>query len=121
MSKLFMLVALGQSGSGDSVKLATRRTGELGALMKVIARGLFADPDEMTMSAQDIAAHTCECKLRLGEELNRRLAFDGRHAPDVAAGGHDACHQRGYGDERVVDPKLGIGHFAFEAGGHRGY
>ncbi|HJS13368.1 hypothetical protein [Sphingopyxis sp.] len=85
--------------------------------MKIVTRGFRAYARELAMNPQNVPADADERELCLCEALDRRLARYGRNVVDVAPRGHDCRHERGYGEQRVVDPKFGGGYVALKAGG----
>src|SRR3546814_3177201 len=77
--------------------------------MKVEARGLAADLDEIAMDAKDIAAHADERHLGFGYPMDGCVAFCRRDTRDGAARGHDLSDQRRPGDDGAIHSRFGFG------------
>src|SRR3546814_8728366 len=88
--------------------------------MKVEARGLAAELDEIAMDAKDIAAHADERHLGFGYPMDGCVAFCRRDTRDGAARGHDLSDQRRHGDDGAIHSRFGFGDRQLQALGGKG-
>src|SRR3546814_4735620 len=101
-----MLMGPGQCHSAHDGELCGRARRNSRAFMKVEARGLAADLDEIAMDAKDIAAHADERHLGFGYPMDGCVAFCRRDTRDGAARGHDLSDQRRHGDDGAIHSRL---------------
>src|SRR3546814_19821439 len=88
-----MLMGPGQCHSAHDGELCGRARRNSRAFMKVEARGLAADLDEIAMDAKDIAAHADERHFGFGHTMDGFVAFFCRDTRGGPAAGHHLSKQ----------------------------
>jgi hypothetical protein len=112
-----MLMAFGQTGSGYRGDGHDIGAGGLRAFVKIVARGFSSDLDQIAMDTVDVTAEVDERELSGGKAADGSMTFDHRNARYVAPGGNDTAHERGNGDERIVNAGFGCSDILPEACG----
>jgi hypothetical protein len=107
-----MSMAPGQSTLGDSGEVRGRY-GHRRTFVEIETCGLLADIGKFTMGPQNVVADIDKRHLRLRETYDGCLPRF-RGDADLTPGSHNAGHERGKRDDRIVDPGFGTRHIALQ-------